>query len=486
MSGNADCQLGFDDDAPVLWVHFLELHRVISRLRYTRDATTWRIGTAQAGGKSGGTWSEAVDRTATEFANNIFQTGDCYPHANSTGDWHPTEYDAHLSCGVNSMATCAILSTAVTHTVRYYYLPVACGSWGGDGGGVAEGSWGSAGVDGPNNASNSSSSLIGALGSAPWCAAPTASNTHTEVGWRVGQNVAVIEWDMYTPAIKNPMVEDSDEDGLVVDADACGCSGGACRLPGSDPEWLGLKADPRVRLPLGISSGLTNAAIGVKAYVTEFEVDGVPRQMYSLDTSVIADLFHSAPSTSPWRFAVVRRPSGAEIVFALKGAKAGRPVDTHNNYRMQIVDTGFELRFPEADVVHCFDSSVEGGAINQVRKGTVALNGTPNAWPSMVVSRTGGLITSVASPFGTALPTYSGSLIESIEYRDATNNHIETLRIGAGMRVHRYLRQLVDLELIAAAHGRNGCRFVYQLADCPRASLTAAGSGTDAAQWRNA
>ena len=50
----------------------------------------------------------------------------------------------------------------------------------------------------------------------------------------------------------------------------------------------------------------------VKAYVSEFSLAGQPRQMFSLDTAVAV----ASDGAQGWKFATVRRPSGADIVFA--------------------------------------------------------------------------------------------------------------------------------------------------------------------------
>ena len=89
----------------------------------------------------------------------------------------------------------------------------------------------------------------------------------------------------------------------------------------------------------------------LKAYVTEYFVAGRAEQMFSLDTCARA----YAAGDGDWSFVTVKRPSGAEVTFSLKGAQAGQAIDSRNPYRMVYANGAYELHFGgDKQVVHRF------------------------------------------------------------------------------------------------------------------------------------
>ena len=270
----------------------------------------------------------------------------------------------------------------------------------------------------------------------PWCAEPPdpaalgLRDLESTRGWWAPYAALVLEWpQLYTPELPAPAAPDEAADGLV----ETGCECRDC-APRADPAWRNLLSDPQASFPLGVSSGVTNGGVRVKAYVTEYLAGGAPRQMFSLDTRATVQ---SDPG-GRWKFATVKRPKGAEVVFALRGAWAGRPTNSQADYRLRERDGDYELWFAgERPVVHVFGSNGQLRAVGVVLAGReLRVSGSANAWPGLTVTRKGlWELTSVLSPRLRAYPSYTNGLMAAVEYRDSREQPLSRAELRSGSRV---------------------------------------------------
>jgi RHS repeat-associated protein len=240
---------------------------------------------------------------------------------------------------------------------------------------------------------------------------------------------AIVQWDFpQPPSLQNPALDDPEEDGLV--GNGCECTD--CGFANTKIDWRNDRAAAQGQFQLGESGGSQN--IRIRAYVTDYKISGVPHQMFSLDTAVID---HTGNEGEGWEFATVRRPSGAEVVFSLKGANPGHPERIARHYKMVKSGDSLEVRFPMSDVVHRF--GVEGNLeqVSDIRSGA-SVTGSTNEWPMMRMYRNGSAILSNVCSRFTAVPVYSGSLIVSVDYF-ARNAKQQRESILPGSRIFRAL-----------------------------------------------
>jgi YD repeat-containing protein len=253
-------------------------------------------------------------------------------------------------------------------------------------------------------------------------------------GYMISDARAVVHWAFCDPPRPpSGLCADTEEDGLT--ASACYCAD--CRPRPAVRREAGMDR-AQTDVPLGVSSGLTNADLRIKAVLAEYKAGDAVRQMINLDTAVIE---HSENAGEGWEFATVKRPSGAEVTFALCGQKAGRPLNAERRYRLARNGAALELRFAGTDlVVHRFDAA---GAIAQVRKTfahvEVGVNGSPTNWPGMIVERDTGSVRRISSPVYTVELRRVGGLVAAVDYLDAGGALQQTLEILSGSRIFRLL-----------------------------------------------
>jgi len=181
-------------------------------------------------------------------------------------------------------------------------------------------------------------------------------------------------------------------------------------------------------IPLGFSDATTSAGIRVKAYISEYEINTRTQQMYSLDSRTC---WKAANTSQGWSFAVIQRPSGAEVGFSLCGTAKGKPLTGTRGYRAMARSDGIRLLFPGTDrqVFHDFLAFPDKNG----RLGRVGfLTGTNEAYTSSRTTSFGqwpGLATTYAGPFrGDPVSAFSDNrlsavlannngLVRSVEYR---------------------------------------------------------------------
>jgi len=446
VSGNGVYSHSFGD-VPLLWIHFYELYQVLLRARYTKQAyyTDWVDGgedTRRTASCFSNTW-EAATAEADVLYNAAEPRYSGLPRAHAIGR-QSRNLDGYTARRTTYSAYGRVynLSSTRPHVVHFYVYPVS----GYIGGSIEIVRLDPNGIDvdmqwnhwcrwnqtGPTTATDVQS--ISKLGDGAWpnWGPVTELNPHVwrGSGWHAFDKPgAVIEWtDISDVAPENPQVDDPEDDGLV--ADGCECND--C-LPQARADWRSMLASPQVKWPLGVSSGTGNGGLRVKAYVSEYSVAGDAQQMFSLDTHAT----RKSGGGGQWEFATVKRPGGAEVVFALKGERAGEPVNIMRSYRMSADAGGCEIRF-ENGVVHRFDSN---GDLCQVRKRInhveVSLDGSPSSWPGLTVGRSGLQITGVTSLL-IAEPSYESGLIKDVTYRKFNGDELRRIELRDGSR--RFVR----------------------------------------------
>jgi RHS repeat-associated protein len=452
-------------DSPLLWVHFKELHEYLSAMRYTlrggygrsfsRNANCgWTANGEQnfrLGQSSGNlSWSAAKAAAAAKFlASALTVDSGSAPAYSTVGLWAQSwSLDRY---GATALARSGYFRVsnipALPHRARFYAraeAPRSTGVWRAatlwanplGSGGLEESRWVPfGGEQGTASETTRTSERLGSIDISPidWCPGPPDPRLYNRAqleiasGFEVVCAAVVLEWtDLTVEPLLQPADDDTEQDGLV---DA-GCECTACG-PEADAGWAALMADAAIRFPLGLSSGRTTAGVRVKAYVSERLLMGVPRQAFSLSTSLTT---HKEANGS-WKMATVIRPNGTEVVFALTGEKAGQPAEGRKAYRMTEESGAYAIHFAGGrPVTH----SYIGGELRQVRVQSehreITVSGKPNAWPGLTVRRTvDAKIAGVDHPLGSAVPAYSGALIASVDYRSPAgeSQHITKLRTGS-------------------------------------------------------
>ncbi|MDA0989573.1 MAG: hypothetical protein O3A51_02330, partial [Verrucomicrobia bacterium] len=270
----------------------------------------------------------------------------------------------------------------------------------------------------------------------PWCSQPPQDpgQASSSLGFEATYAAAVIEWtDLYEGDISLSAVTDSDADGLV-NLEDCDCVAQCAPVPRPHEG----DSAPRVSVPLGSSNPHLAGGLTVEAYLTEYYIDGVPLQMLSVDTalSVYAD------PAGQYEFVLITRPAGSQVLFTLKGQKAGEPVGTRQEYRIRKVNGKYELYFPGAqNVVHVFNgvgpiSEVRATRDGQERNLLFDRNNSLTYVGGLAITRPSKQITRIAgvySPrFPIVIPVYQGALVDSVTYRDAANKVVGNITVGAG------------------------------------------------------
>ncbi|MDI6774918.1 MAG: RHS repeat-associated core domain-containing protein [Verrucomicrobiota bacterium] len=149
--------------------------------------------------------------------------------------------------------------------------------------------------------------------------------------------------------------------------------------------------------------------------------------MFNLDTAVVKA---EADPGGEWEFVTVKRPSGAEVVFSLKGTTPGRSIYKDKSYFIEKVGADYRLTFPASgNIAHVFPGVAKISKLYR-RDAPGAELAVPPA--DMAVTKDGNEIRSVQSAQGIAVPTYSDGLIVSVDYKDAGEILLRQLTLGAG------------------------------------------------------
>ncbi len=371
---------GFSGDLgtfPLLWEHFEEVHAILKRMRYSRRAAAWVPGDAanarQVPATWGQPWHSAQSRAAAAFETAPLTVLANHPRLLTWGqrkvNYYDENNDTYWARAVASGAHVAIGGVAeAAHRIQFYgfvrraqdHGAVLTGAWDAYGhDGYQEGFWRLCGVGAADAAGAARSDWVGPVAEdwtqfETWCGAPPDPRPHGKQyaysirGFQVEVPTVIMEWlALDETSITRPPMRDPSEDGVVFAGCACpdGCE------PHADPGWRDMEANPICRLPLGISSGHAVGGIRVQAYVVErYGLNGTQTRL-NLDTYARA----CKASNGKWEFVTVRRPSGAEVVFAMKGDRPGQPIEGGGAYRMSYRENAYELNFPGKEpVVHRF------------------------------------------------------------------------------------------------------------------------------------
>ncbi len=416
-------------DAPLLWVHFVELHQAISKLRYTILAEG-----VNAGWSSGGTLNKGYGYGAA-LTSTLYKAN-CeadYAATRLTENAAPaaiTTITAPINWGYlwqagalqrNSLLSVSGLHTGAGHTLRFYITGMAESPtlrrtvvYDANGTSAREGKWNLWSATGERFEAVVQSAVFGRITPFPaWCDIPELIDGWNAVSWRGYWGVArvVIEWSFRDHEPVPPRFNDPEEDGL---ADlGCGCS--TCPLEAC-AVWDGLQPQARVVIPLGVSDGSLHAGLRVKAYLTEYELNGCVRQMYSLLTCVA----WTVAGDNEWEFVCVVRPSGYEMVFPTKGAKRGQTLNQTRRYRLDKAGDNVTLRFPDGkrEIKHVYQANrisqvlVKSGR-KEIKTETNHNNGV---WPGLTTRLNAGLVSAVETTLLVAKPGYTDNLVTSVEH----------------------------------------------------------------------
>jgi len=425
-------------DVPVLWIHFQEIHEAVTSM-VCNAGTYWRDegniilrGVGRTGQGITNTWEAATNAAMAGFngpGSTNYDSG--LAVAWTSGDtnfWYP-DYMAwiHRECGTLTVTN---LYTNASHAVSFYYHVVPFSgpnaSFDANGDGIVTGKWTCWDAEDPSHDIAVTSTNLGNpdLPAPAWCVGPDGDKGYYIDMWY--DAAAVIEWSGFTNFdIADPAKCDWEQDALV--ETGCECTG--CDLELKIGYESSKSAAVRTKYELGTSSGLTNGGVRVKAYISEYKLDGDLRQMYSLDTRVITNVSNAAEG---WEFVTVKRPSGAEVTFGLKGKDAGKP-DNGLSYHMETNGADYEIHFAgEQNVVHRFNNVAAGGGIKEVRVGTKPpVNGSATTWPGMkTYVDGGGQIESNACATVNAVLEYSGDFVTKVVYQDEQENELHTLVVS--------------------------------------------------------
>lgn len=451
VDGGTNVYAATFNDAPLLKVQFEELDRAIRKLRYVvikkSSGNYWTSqGTLnhRTGWASHTDWSEMMRRCENSYDEGVPRSRNDYPMAFSS----LMSGDALLERRKSAFHVGG-LSTNYPHRVHFFIIgskPVVTGNnlsvFDSNGDEISEGSWRKWCETAAACDSNVESTVFGSFARPPWGQIPQAGCQ----SWRgyVADVRAVIQWDFPDQAVEMPTFEDGEDDGLL--ESGCGCK--TCPVE-VDPAWRGMKTGAGVVIPLGLSDGALAGGVRVKAYLTEYENQCRTRQMYSLDSKVLWIAYNEAEG---WSFPSIKRPSGAEILFSLKGSKPGKPVDIAMQYEVEESNGGIRLKFPGQNPTVCHEFMPwpdKNGTLGRVG----ILRGTNYVYAEALLPDRGqwaGLSTGYSGPFyGDAvttvsdnrlvavLTTNSSGLVRQVEYR--YNNGGPTNRIvhysdGKGFR----------------------------------------------------
>ena len=330
------------------------------------------------------------------------------------------------------------LSTSILHSLEFYNYAVLFstnGSWEDNGALVSQNAWNNwCSLAGCYSNSCESTPLGPPATTVICCGAPGVC------GFSVTAWAAIVHWSgLYVGTIVNPAQNDPAYDGLAyAGCQQCPGSASSCPILPTVSWKSGPNNGGQARFPLGVSSPLTNGGLSVRAYIEEYSVGGLPRQMFSLDTRVLS---RSSDTNEGWEFVVVKRPSGAEVVFSLAGSSRGKAINLGQNYTASVTTNGeVEIAFPASgDIVHRFDSA--SGKIAEVYPKAapyLSIHGSSTQWPGMTTYRAGDdSILSNICPLVTAELTNSTGLVMGVAYSDPDGNAIADLSVLPGSRIYR-------------------------------------------------
>ncbi len=443
---------------PLLWVHFQELHQVLTRMRFHHNQTlpldssyAWS-GRCKSWSGEGGNRSDAVAAAIAERSDDP-RTGwdDSNPQTHGTSAPPNSHHQVHRGgyprrwrasvVRVQSVLTVRNIAPVRSRTAHLYAKGVRAG-----GSGHALSTFGDVGKQWGLWCSKSVSSSTfqsSGIGGLDWPSSSPAflqGDEGIEYGYKIKDIYQVPAGDSFevifelkdplTTPIECPSKTDSPRDGIV----DTGCRCTDCG-PGVQVQFGDNEGDPEAKFYLGSSSAVGAGNVVVEALVREYRVSGEPEQMFNLDTAL------TAVDGPTWGFATVKRPSGAAVIFGLRGEAAGEPVDVRNPYRMEKKNNEYQLSFPGegGKVVHRF---VEPGMIDHIY---VIGNGVSNdlynvrdGGPGLTVVRGGGGIDYALWAGTRAVPVYGGDLIRSIRYfKTPEDTEYAAEEVVAGSRIFR-------------------------------------------------
>jgi hypothetical protein len=276
----ADCTNDFTD-APLLWVHFDELYRAITAMRYTAKQGTWQgiltggtyFGfTFSPGADPGPSWNYAMNLAADDWGESAGIESTNAPCAYYRGSaflvwiWAQCSATVERGAAVNRIEN---IGTQFLHTVHFYAFateswPNCRCEWDNNEDAVWPNRWRRWDSEGPAMSGDVTSSLLGSTNDMPIeCEEPTWEAPNQFRGYYVTDSMGIVEWTgVFTTNIVNPAQDDPNDDGLI---DTSGCECRECGY-GAKPTWGRVRgATCNVKWPLGVSSDLTNSGVRGKA-----------------------------------------------------------------------------------------------------------------------------------------------------------------------------------------------------------------------------
>ncbi len=229
------------------------------------------------------------------------------------------------------------------------------------------------------------------------------------------------------------------DDGIVL-----GCSCSTC-LPKDNAELRKTLRCPTSTVPL-TRSGSNGDPISVSAYLTNYTVGPLQCQMYNLNSRILGSgsgydeyVENGTTVQNIYRFAQIKRPSGAEPIFSFKDQAVGTPV-IDLGYKLYDRDGAYVLDFPdEKKINHKFGGSGKIVEVSKLEDGIrVTLSGDgAEGWPYLVNNYTeDGLLSRVNGVTWDAFTSYpvyppvppdpgsDGYLVSDATYKDKNGNEI--------------------------------------------------------------
>jgi len=432
-------------NVPVLWIHLDEMQQVLAKMKYTKKTGSW-ISKGENNAKNGSGYSDSLAgynySAVTSEAESSFSASamslNSGPHGMALyeggvgiyNDPPETHYVLNAAlCAQYAYFSISGLMTNISHITSFYNYSQSGGDiFESPSADINENCWTLFDNQTSSCSSSNVSKQLGSLSPPSWPAEDYSETFFHDRGYLVGNGISILEWTgLFTTNIVNPVQDDPDEDGVL--------NAGKCELktPG---EWTkawrpGAGSDAKAKARLGESSGVTTAGYRVKAYVSDYSVGGSTQQMFNLDTAVLS---HYQDATQGWEFVTIKRPSGCEVTFSLKGAKVGIPVNIETKKKYRLVKNGDnnEIHFGGTDnIVHRFNTN---GVLSEVLVSpdgkTTTITGGPTNWSSMTTYKTEeNLIASNVCPVYTAVPHYNADKIMTnvVYYLDGETNIVSLL-----------------------------------------------------------
>jgi len=454
------------DDVPLLWLHFMELYETLKRLNCTLRGGSWTA-KGEANERSSyclsifSTFDDAQNCVVDQWNTSQPVSVDQVPGAYIMGRFWETQglwsqgYSAGASSGYSYLRLDNLPGRECVATFTSYCIG---DEWDACGADVSQDRWQTWCMVRGEADTSLTSTVLGNTERPAWCDEPAAVvGAMCQRGYGVVAALAIMEWtDLYMGYLVNPEEKDTVSDGIC-DTGCDACSTGDC-LPGLHEGFAAKFRDAHVRFPLGLSSGLANNDIRVKAYISERSILGEPRQFFSLDTAV--QMMVGGGGT--WAFAMVYRPSGVPVLFSMSGDAPGLPAASKLGYRLKQVGAEYDLEFPDKrKTVHHFNSL---GMLVQVRRTEnyeeLSLNGHPLSWPGLSVSRSStGAPDYVSTTSVNALCDVSDdNLVTSVAFYDRKDERmLRGLDLKRGSRILRERDgdgNVIDETRIYTSHAR--------------------------------